>query len=187
MLNSRAFFTIMFATIVSAHGQPADTTYVFTVEKVADHPRVVFPFDTIPDTCYKQADTIKSYKVRFSSIKDSVFINDGTYTYTGATSSVSADKIQYDLTAGRFVVWYTTIPYQAEFTKYGSGVPIIFSERGPLISTSTRVKYRCHSLLKIAAGNAGIKSTVAVNGRVLKKSHRKLLAEKKVRNYKLCF
>lgn len=186
-LLAKPSFFIITAAFISAYGQLADTAYVFTVEKVADHPPVVFPRDTIPDTCYKQADTIKSYKVRFSSIMDSVFINDGTYTFTGARSSTSADKIQYDLTAGRFVVWYTTVPSRAEFTVYGSGVPIIFSERGTLDAAITGVNYHCHSVQKMNAGNTVINFSVSINGRTVKKSHRKLVAEKKVRKYKLCF
>lgn len=187
MFNSKAFFTIIFAAFVSSYSQPADTAYVFNVEKVANHPPVGFPRDTIPDTCYKLADTIKSYKVRFSFLRDSAFIYDGTYTLPCTKSSMSADKIQYDWGGGRFEVWYTTVPYQAEFTRYGSGVPIIISERGPLIPSSTKVKYRCHSPQKIFAGNSEIISAVSVNGRIIKRFHRKPLVEKKSRKYRLCF
>ena len=45
---------------------------------------------------------------------------------------------QYDLdeglfAGGRFNVWITDGAFEAEFTVYGSGVPIIRSERGFLI------------------------------------------------------
>jgi len=34
---------------------------------------------------------------------------------------------------GRFVVWAADVGLQAELTIYGSGVPIVSSERGPLV------------------------------------------------------
>lgn len=44
---------------------------------------------------------------------------------------------EYDLDKGlfadgRFVVWITDSNFEAEYTVYGSGAPIIRSERGPL-------------------------------------------------------
>jgi hypothetical protein len=35
---------------------------------------------------------------------------------------------------GRFVVWSSDGGFEAEYTVYGSGVPIISSERGPLVA-----------------------------------------------------
>jgi hypothetical protein len=52
--------------------------------------------------------------------------------------SASGDSIVFDLqegtfAGGRFVVWSTKQGLQAELTIYGSGVPIISSERGALL------------------------------------------------------
>ena len=106
------FFILSCAVFVTANGQPVDNAYIFYVEKVA-HPQVQFPCDTIPDSSYKQVDSLKTYAVRFSSDKDSVFIDN----WIGVKSSTSAIKIQYDFingfAGGRFVLWYDTVPYQA--------------------------------------------------------------------------
>ena len=186
-MNIKIFFILSFAVFVAANAQPADTAYVFYVEMVA-HPHVQFPRDTIPDSSYKQADSLKTYAVRFSSDKDSVFINNGNLI--GVKSSTSANKIQYDLkvfAGGRFVLWYNTVPYQAELTIYGSGVPIIISERGPLISSSVRATHPFHSPQSGIGVNSEIKVEISADGRVIRAFHTKSLVSKKCSRYLLCF
>ena len=55
----------------------------------------------------------------------------------GTRTSVDTARITYDLDTapgGRLVVWFTYKPdIQAELTQYGSGRPMIFSDRGKLV------------------------------------------------------
>jgi hypothetical protein len=61
----------------------------------------------------------------------------GTNPIEGSLAAATAERIEYNLSegtfaGGRFVVWEIGSGLQAELTIYGSGVPIVSSERGPL-------------------------------------------------------
>jgi hypothetical protein len=62
----------------------------------------------------------------------------GTAPWLGELSAGASSTLHYELTkgtfaGGRFLVWVTPSGLEAELTIYGSGVPIISSERGRLI------------------------------------------------------
>jgi hypothetical protein len=66
------------------------------------------------------------------------FVSIGTAPSLGELSAGATSTLHYELTkgtfaGGRFLVWVTPNGLEAELTIYGSGVPIISSERGRLI------------------------------------------------------
>jgi hypothetical protein len=154
---------------------------------VAKDPHVLYPHDSIPDNSYKHPDTLTSYTVRFSSAKDSVFVG----AWIGVKTSTSAGIIRYNIinmmAGGYFALWYNTVPCQAELTMYGSGVPIIFSERGPLISSNVKIRYPFRPAQKGFGINPEINLKISVTGRVLKTFPKRPLVSKKCSNFLLCF
>jgi hypothetical protein len=187
LMNIKTFLILSITIFTTANAQPADTAYVFYVEMVAKNPNLLYPHDSIPDSSFKHPDTLISYPVRFSSVKDSVFVG----TWKGVKSSTSAGIIHYTIinmmAGGYFSLWYNTVPYQAELTMYGSGVPIIFRERGHLISSSVKTRGPIHSPQQGFGIKPGIKGEISVDGRILKTFHKSPLVSKKCRNFLLCF
>ena len=109
--------------------------YILKVDRVLNRPNVQFPRDCLQESDYIVTNEEISYDVIFSEDGQIVTIEPG---------SVSGEKIidreeskQYELVkglfaGGRFVVWKNHEDFEAEYTIYGSGVPIIRSERGKL-------------------------------------------------------
>ena len=117
-------------------GTVSSNMYTFQIAMVAVNPKVNLPTDSIPASRY-QADTgRRSYSVRFSRGLDSVFIQNDSIIGIKYLDTLNFRK--YNITnlfaGGRFIVWTNTQPQTAEYTVYGSGVPIIKSERGTMIS-----------------------------------------------------
>ena len=111
-------------------------TYIFYVDKSVNHPNVQFPNDTLTEEQYSPDNTGKTYEVKFSSDGQNVSINNdsiqGTLiTETDLKMSYNLDKGVF--AGGRFVIWPKEQPTEAELTIYGSGVPIIVSERGRML------------------------------------------------------
>ena len=54
----------------------------------------------------------------------------------GIIDTVIENRREYSLedlpAGGRFIIWENMIPQRAEYTVYGSGLPIVWSERGTL-------------------------------------------------------
>ena len=62
----------------------------------------------------------------------------GTAPRLGTAAKGTRGSLRYELTTGtvaggRFVVWSTARGLEAELTLYGSGIPIVSSERGRLV------------------------------------------------------
>jgi hypothetical protein len=113
-----------------------NSNYIFYVDRIADHPDVQFPMDTLTEGQYKPINGGKSYDVKFSSNGESVYINSDSLI--GSLNAETSLKRKYNLTkglfgGGRFIVWAQDESLYAELTIYGSGVPIILSERGKLL------------------------------------------------------
>ncbi len=105
------------------------------VQKNAALRDVQFPSDPIDDHMYKAIAPGKAYAIRFS--KDLKTVSIRPDSISGTLEEESHGLIRYDLNTGlfaggRFVVWMTNQTIEAEFTVYGSGVPILKSERGVL-------------------------------------------------------
>lgn len=160
----------LFILIISANlkTSTADTlmtdhNYILTTTQIAKHPTVVFPRDVVPDSLYKIADTIVSYRIKFSETFDSVFIDSLTI---GTKDKVDSEKIYFSLGLGRFVIWkYNSILF-AELTQYGFGVPIIKSERG-ILSSTEKTKLHIVNIKSLRTGKiiTGSQNNFLLNGR----------------------
>jgi hypothetical protein len=108
--------------------------FIFTVDRVASRPDVQYPLDSLVETNYIPADKVVEYQISFSddaktAIIDSSFM--GIKVIDGEKSKFY--QITQGLYAGgRFIIWVDNKEFQAEFTVYGSGIPILKSERGKL-------------------------------------------------------
>jgi hypothetical protein len=96
----------------------------------------VFPEMALDEDNYEPVTGATSYDVLVSDGWHSVSI--GTAAWLGELSAGASSTLHYELTkgtfaGGRFLVWVTPNGLEAELTIYGSGVPIISSERGRLI------------------------------------------------------
>jgi hypothetical protein len=96
--------------------------------------------DTIDKSClpvevYLPDSSGRSYGVRFSAVEDSVFVKDDSVI---GVRCVSGPEVrEYALVSlfagGEFIVWPDSVPVRAEYTVYGSGMPVLESERGVLL------------------------------------------------------
>jgi hypothetical protein len=126
----------------------ADGEWVMQVDRQWDHAtgNVQFPSDEIKEEYYQPVNDGDTYEVTVTAGWEKVAVDGWGNVVVGATSlsgvltasSIdSSSRLTYDLTSGsmgggRFVVWSGESGLQAELTIYGSGVPIISSERGAL-------------------------------------------------------
>jgi hypothetical protein len=90
---------------------------------------------SLRDSDYEPSQQMPSYEVRVSMQAQQVSV--GETPWSGHRSASGAERIDFELTSGTFAggrlrVWEATHGLQAELTLYGSGVPIVQSERGEL-------------------------------------------------------
>lgn len=160
------FFFLTGLKISNADILITDHNYVLTITQVANHPPVLIPSNAIPDSCYQLVNDNISYMIRFSESFDSVFIDS---LRVGQKDKVDSGKIYYKLTAGRFIIWEYNSTLNAEFTQYGSGVPVIKSERGVLKSTETSNSHIIKpKALKTDKAIIGSQNHILLNGRIIK-------------------
>jgi hypothetical protein len=93
------------------------------------------PHGELSESDYVETDDGAAYEVAFSV--DDTRVEIGETPLVGTLSADDNERLYFDLqegtfAGGRFVVWATDGGLEAELTIYGSGVPIIKSERGPL-------------------------------------------------------
>ncbi len=105
-------------------GDPGSPTY----------PR--YSADPLRETDY-QAAAGPTYSILIGSDGQSVSIA-GSPPIRGTRSEQSPERVSYALdeglvAGGRLVVWREGTGYQAELTLYGSGVPVVKSERGTFV------------------------------------------------------
>ena len=96
---------------------------------------VAFPSDEMTEADYQPVSGGPTYPIVVSDRSSRVAI--GSPPLEGFRTSVATKGIAYDLregtfAGGRFVVWSSNRGLQAELTIYGSGRPIVKSERGAL-------------------------------------------------------
>ncbi len=92
-----------------------------------------YPYDELPDTAYAPTSNGTVYAVNFS--QDGTGVTVGQTPLVGVLQTTTDERKLFDLqdgtfAGGRFVVWTSGDRFEAELTIYGSGVPIIQSERG---------------------------------------------------------
>lgn len=110
--------------------------YVLHVDRQVGGPAVQFPTDALEDSIYEPVTAEKQYDVTFSSDLQTITIM--PRGIVGELQPAGEDIKYWNLTqglveGGRFEVWVVNTSFQAEYTEYGSGVPIVFSERGALL------------------------------------------------------
>ena len=91
---------------------------------------------TIDDSLYVEVENGDEYTVSFSADHATVSIDPGTLS--GILETEENEILDYSIdegyfAGGRFIVWIENGDFYAELTEYGSGVPIIASEKGCLI------------------------------------------------------
>lgn len=97
---------------------------------------ITFPSDWLSEEDYKPVSNGPTYLVVVSGSTTTVSV--GNPPIKGSRTTATVEHITYDLTegafaGGRFVVWAGSKGFQAELTIYGSGRPIVTSERGCLV------------------------------------------------------
>jgi hypothetical protein len=115
-----------------------DGQWEFTVDRVWDgvSGNIIFPSDPLSEDDYQPAPQVSTYRVVLSDQGRTVSV--GTTPFVGARTAASGERVFFDLSqgtvaGGRFVVWAGAETLQAELTLYGSGRPIVQSERGTLV------------------------------------------------------
>lgn len=109
--------------------------FILEVSRISENPDVQFPSDQIIENEYIEIYHGSEYEVSFS--KDMQTISIMNDSISGLIVEDNEEYKKYGLdkglfAGGRFVVWITDGLFEAEYTIYGTGVPIIRSERGYL-------------------------------------------------------
>ncbi len=129
------------ATDDNASGSPASITdgnWDFRVDRAWDGQSrgTGLPMDPLTEADYVPVSEGPEYSVVVSDSASHVSI--GETPMEGQVAASVDDRVTYDLSdgtfaGGRFVVWEGDLGLQAELTIYGSGLPIVASERGDFI------------------------------------------------------
>ena len=109
--------------------------FLLEVDRMLETLDVQFPTDNLQESDYKETTEGTQYNVTFSKDGEMVTIEPGSIR--GQRTNKDDESKFYELdegvfAGGRFVVWINNDSFEAELTIYGSGVPIIKSERGYL-------------------------------------------------------
>jgi hypothetical protein len=115
-----------------------DGAWTFEADR-AWHGSATLPSDPLAESDYQPMTPTTLYQVVVSATGTTVTV--GTTPYAGTRAAASSDLVTFDLSTGtfaggRFLVWPAQTSLQAELTIYGSGVPIVSSERGTLTPIS---------------------------------------------------
>jgi hypothetical protein len=142
---SSLLFIALFFTMCNEKDDPAgfsvlnENSYIFSVDRVALGPDVQFPRDTLQESAYVSTEEDIQYEVSFTDGGQNVSIKTGSSSIIRGEKTIDGKASKhYELNeglfaGGRFIVWTNNNKeFEAEFTVYGSGVPIIRSERGKL-------------------------------------------------------
>jgi hypothetical protein len=116
----------------------SENLFTLTIDRVANGPDVQFPADSLTESDYTAIEDDIRYEVTFSENGQAVTIESlETGTVSGERINDGETSRRYELdgglfAGGRFIIWISNGQFEAEYTVYGSGVPIIRSERGKL-------------------------------------------------------
>lgn len=107
--------------------------FILKIDRISNGPHVQFPRDSLLESYYTVTTEDIQYEVTFSENGDKVIINPGPVS--GSRLKNGNESKYYELTEGlfadgRFIVWINNEQFEAEYTVYGSGIPIIKSHRG---------------------------------------------------------
>jgi hypothetical protein len=109
--------------------------YILKVDRVSQAPNVQFSRDSLDETYYNTTIEDIQHEVTFSENGQMVSIKPGPVS--GEKTNDGKVSKFYELgdglfAGGRFIIWIINENFEAEYTIYGSGIPIIKSERGKL-------------------------------------------------------
>jgi len=109
--------------------------FILTIDRVSNNPNVQFPKDSLPESDYVAISENIQYNVAFSA--DGKIVTIGTGAVSGEKIKDDEESKYYNIVnglfaGGRFLIWKNNNDFEAEYTIYGSGVPVIRSERGSL-------------------------------------------------------
>jgi hypothetical protein len=163
VITDRPTSTGSTGTMVPAdlRAQFADGTWEFRADRQADLGAVQLPSDELSEQDYRPIEDRPAFAVVVSdggakiSIKG--MLRETQLSAEGSRGSNTSARIQYDLdtfAGGRFVVWKAGDGLRAEFTQYGSGLPIILSYRGSLVRTTATQSFDGLWAASVAAVNA---------------------------------
>jgi hypothetical protein len=129
-----------------AASPPSDAGLFLRVEQIASHPQIAEPMGDIPETAWVPDSSAPGYRVEISSDGKAVEISPAASADGGLgvmqghlddATPPGARTRRFQLDAGTFAGGRFVIddgpPRRAEIVIYGSGVPIIRAERGPLV------------------------------------------------------
>ncbi len=113
-----------------------ENDFAYNINRISEIPDVQYPSDDLQESDYKYISNGTQYSVSFSADGEIVSIEPGSIL--GHKIAVDDKSKVYELdegtfSGGQFVVWTNDEGFEAELTIYGSGVPIIKSERGKLV------------------------------------------------------
>jgi len=109
--------------------------FILTIDRVSNNPNIQLPGDSLQESNYVSAIEDIQYNVAFSGNGQIVTIGSGTIS--GGKIKDGEESKYYNIVnglfaGGRFLIWKNNNDFEAEYTIYGSGVPVIRSERGSL-------------------------------------------------------
>ncbi len=112
--------------------------FLFEIDRISETPDVQFPLDDLQESDYEELSEGTHYNVIISQDGQIVAIEPGSMR--GRKISNEDNSVFYQLdegvfAGGRFVIWINYDRFETELTVYGSGVPIVKSERGYLVLT----------------------------------------------------
>lgn len=109
--------------------------YILKVDRVSTAPNVQFPWDSLYESYYTVINEDIKHEVTFTEDGKMISIKPGPVS--GEKTKDGEISKYYELVdglfaGGRFIIWKNNEKIEAEYTIYGSGLPIIKSERGKL-------------------------------------------------------
>ncbi len=121
-------------------------SYALQVDRIARNPDVQFPFEALEETDYERVEDGNLYDLSFSEDGKTVSVagpspGEAPLIMTGGIAVDTEDFRRYAIeeglfAGGRFNVWIDDDHFEAELTVYGSGIPIVRSERGRLLAVN---------------------------------------------------
>ena len=124
-------------TLLTTAPSVPKTVRTIVVNRIANAPKVQYSSENIGRNQYEPIGELRTYSITFSKGYDEIFIDPGSI-HGHILENEDGDK-EYELdrgtfAGGKFIVTENDDSLGAELTIYGSGVPIIKSERGFLES-----------------------------------------------------
>jgi len=110
-------------------------SFILKIDRRSENPSVKYPNDQLLENDYEALVNGPSYELSFDEDKQAFLIVtlDVSGVLVANEESIKIYELDSGLFAGgRFIIWISDDTIEAEYTVYGSGVPILTSERGYL-------------------------------------------------------